>query len=253
MIHEVPTDPGIAFTRCPVVSTATTHKASTTPSSAYSSATNEPSERWTSGTRNTRPYAMKAMASPSTALKTVGGTSRYLMCTPMNTSVSSARIDAAATVRMVSHRNTAGTTKPITHTSSMTPRVFQTSRGEVPKEGTSSASALLRPADQDRDAHATSSLSSFGSINDELGDTEITRAAPLAKWAEKRSCFVFGPRQTGKSSLLRAAFGEPAHSYDLLDSREYARLLASPRRLDEEIPAGTKLVIIDEVRACRTC
>ena len=81
-----------------------------------------------------------------------------------------------------------------------------------------------------------------------MADSSIARLAPLGKWAEKRSCFVFGPRQTGKSSLLRAAFGKGAHRYDLLDSRDYVRLLASPHRLDEEIPQGAGLVIVDEVQ-----
>lgn len=85
-----------------------------------------------------------------------------------------------------------------------------------------------------------------------MADTSarISRAAPLSRWAEKRSFFLFGPRQTGKSSLLRASFGggAPAPYYDLLDSREYGRLLAAPHRLAEEIPKGTRVVVIDEVQ-----
>ncbi len=92
-----------------------------------------------------------------------------------------------------------------------------------------------------------SPLSSFGSMNDEMSDTLVTRAAPLRQWAEKRSCFLFGPRQTGKSSLMRTAFPDVPF-YDLLDHREYARLLAAPQRLSEEIPARSRVAVIDEIQ-----
>lgn len=81
-------------------------------------------------------------------------------------------------------------------------------------------------------------------------DASIIRRAPVAEWAATRSCFIFGPRLTGKSSLLRRLFAGPANApmYDLLDHRDYARLLAAPHRLGEEIPPSARLVVIDEVQ-----
>ncbi len=99
-------------------------------------------------------------------------------------------------------------------------------------------------------------LSSYGILNDEMTDASLPRLAPLAAWAGKKSHFLFGPRLTGKSSLIRKTFLKDAGSrssppvayYDLLDSRQYSRLLADPRRLGEEIGPGTRQVIIDEVQ-----
>ena len=50
------------------------------------------------GARTIRPYAMNAMRRPSTPLMTMGGISRYLTCTQMNTRLSIARTAAATTV-----------------------------------------------------------------------------------------------------------------------------------------------------------
>lgn len=64
------------------------------------------------------------------------------------------------------------------------------------------------------------------------------------------SCFLWGPRQTGKSTLLRALFPE-APTYDLLSAREFRRLAADPGLLSEEcaaLPAGRQPIIIDEIQ-----
>lgn len=66
----------------------------------------------------------------------------------------------------------------------------------------------------------------------------------------KRSCFLWGPRQTGKSTLLRRLFPE-APFYDLLLASEFRRLSANPGLLREEcVAAGRKSapVIIDEIQ-----
>jgi predicted AAA+ superfamily ATPase len=84
-----------------------------------------------------------------------------------------------------------------------------------------------------------------------MADTAIVRRAPVAEWAATRSCFIFGPRLTGKSSLLRRHFAGPGATtpmYDLLDHRDYAKFLAAPHRLGEEIPPSARLVVIDEVQ-----
>jgi predicted AAA+ superfamily ATPase len=74
------------------------------------------------------------------------------------------------------------------------------------------------------------------------------------KLASRESCFLWGPRQTGKSTLLHARFPD-APCYDLLLASEYRRLLNDPGVLRQECEAQgltgkmQKLpVIIDEVQ-----
>lgn len=69
---------------------------------------------------------------------------------------------------------------------------------------------------------------------------------------EQQSTFLWGARQTGKSSYLRGHYRESVY-YDLLDTREITRLTAAPHLLYEEIaalPASEREspVIIDEVQ-----
>ncbi len=72
--------------------------------------------------------------------------------------------------------------------------------------------------------------------------------------SEKHTCFLWGPRQTGKSTLLKRMFPD-AQYYDLLLSDVYARLLRNPSLLREECLAKgldrqtqKYPVIIDEVQ-----
>lgn len=51
----------------------------------------------------------------------------------------------------------------------------------------------------------------------------IERAVPLAKWLAAKSHFLFGPRQTGKTFLVRRAL-PGVRVYDLLDSSVYLAL-----------------------------
>lgn len=67
-----------------------------------------------------------------------------------------------------------------------------------------------------------------------------------------RSIFLFGPRQTGKTTLLRQSFPH-ARWYDLLESDTFFRLSARPRILRDEIlavasAAADSVVIIDEIQ-----
>ncbi len=68
----------------------------------------------------------------------------------------------------------------------------------------------------------------------------------------KHSFFIFGPRQTGKSTLLRSTFPEKGVLYyDLLKSEEYLRLTARPGLFREEVASREKKithVIVDEIQ-----
>ncbi|MDP2630779.1 MAG: DUF4143 domain-containing protein [Candidatus Uhrbacteria bacterium] len=63
------------------------------------------------------------------------------------------------------------------------------------------------------------------------------------------SCFLWGPRQSGKSTLLKSAFPQSPY-YDLLLSDEFERLNRRPALLREELLTHpiTAPVIIDEVQ-----
>lgn len=70
----------------------------------------------------------------------------------------------------------------------------------------------------------------------------------------RESCFLWGARQTGKSTLLRQLF-PGARRYDLLLATEYRRLLTRPQLLREECDAAGLTgesqpapIIIDEVQ-----
>lgn len=67
--------------------------------------------------------------------------------------------------------------------------------------------------------------------------------------AGKETFFLWGPRQTGKSTLLRSAYPD-ALWIDLLKSEEYRRYLERPELLREEIDArkDVRQVVIDEVQ-----
>lgn len=72
--------------------------------------------------------------------------------------------------------------------------------------------------------------------------------------SSRETCFLWGPRQTGKSTLLKQLF-PGAKTYDLLLSGEYQRLLRNPGILREECQAdetlrerGAPPVVIDEVQ-----
>ncbi len=69
---------------------------------------------------------------------------------------------------------------------------------------------------------------------------------------EKQSAFLWGARQTGKSSYLKKHFKESIY-YDLLDTHETIRLTKAPHLLREEILSLPKAqlkkpIIIDEVQ-----
>jgi predicted AAA+ superfamily ATPase len=63
------------------------------------------------------------------------------------------------------------------------------------------------------------------------------------------SFFLFGPRGTGKTALLRERLGDDALFFDLLDSHTYTRLLAHPESLADLIPRDQpQWIVVDEIQ-----
>lgn len=75
----------------------------------------------------------------------------------------------------------------------------------------------------------------------------ITRSLYLAGLVEKKSHFLLGPRQTGKSFLIAQTF-RSARVYDLLDTSVYLTLSQRPQRLAEELTPKNRVVVIDEIQ-----
>ncbi len=76
---------------------------------------------------------------------------------------------------------------------------------------------------------------------------DIQRCVDLRKSLNKKSLFLFGPRQTGKSWLIRKHFHD-CRIYDLLDSETYLLLNQNPKRLEQEIQSQDKIIVIDEIQ-----
>ncbi len=76
--------------------------------------------------------------------------------------------------------------------------------------------------------------------------TYLDRRLQLAPLLERKSFFLFGPRSTGKSTLLRHEF-RSGRVYDLLDQDVFSRLTRRPALLGEEGNLDD-LVIIDEIQ-----
>lgn len=63
----------------------------------------------------------------------------------------------------------------------------------------------------------------------------------------KRSHFLLGPRQTGKTSLIRSQLPE-CKLFNLLESDTYATLQRAPHRLREFCSEPGELIVIDEIQ-----
>jgi len=78
-------------------------------------------------------------------------------------------------------------------------------------------------------------------------ETFVVRALDLPGLIRKKSHFLFGPRQTGKSFLIRHAL-PGVRVYDLLDHATYLALSQQPGRIAEELTAADRVVVIDEIQ-----
>ena len=78
------------------------------------------------------------------------------------------------------------------------------------------------------------------------------RALDLRALVEHRSVFLFGPRQTGKSTLVRHTFPDAA-VYDLLEADTFHQLSTHPEHLRQTLEPGRRIVVIDEIQKCPPC
>jgi len=69
----------------------------------------------------------------------------------------------------------------------------------------------------------------------------------LPSLLEKKSIFLLGPRQTGKSSLIRHTL-KSARVYDLLDTSIFLAMSQNPGRLAQELTPEDRIVVIDEIQ-----
>ena len=79
----------------------------------------------------------------------------------------------------------------------------------------------------------------------------VPRQLDLCAATAKRSCFLFGPRQTGKSMLIRETLPKGTPIFDLLDHGRWLELSADPTRMRQELEAKElrgALVVVDEIQ-----
>ena len=74
----------------------------------------------------------------------------------------------------------------------------------------------------------------------------IPRKMDVASVVQKKSCFLFGPRQCGKSSLVRETMPD-AHVFDLLSSDTFAHLARNSNYIAETC-RDTRPIVIDEIQ-----
>ena len=79
----------------------------------------------------------------------------------------------------------------------------------------------------------------------------IERKLNLNEVLKKKSCFLLGPRQTGKSSLIKHDLAKyPV--YNLLDNETFLKLSHSPQKIRQELKPDKKIIIIDEIQKIPT-
>lgn len=75
----------------------------------------------------------------------------------------------------------------------------------------------------------------------------LDRLLDLPRMVAGKSHFLFGPRQTGKTFLVRRSLPE-ALVFDLLDAATYLGLSRNPERIGEELAGQDRIVVIDEIQ-----
>lgn len=79
----------------------------------------------------------------------------------------------------------------------------------------------------------------------------IARYLDLDSLLAKKSHFLLGPRQTGKSFLISQGL-RGVRIYDLLDTAMYLNLSQRPQRLAEEVLPKDRIIVIDEIQRLPT-
>ena len=78
---------------------------------------------------------------------------------------------------------------------------------------------------------------------------EVERQLQLVPLLAMKSFFLFGPRATGKTTVIRQQLAESATIIDLLDSRYFLRLSSSPYELESLIEAApADIIVLDEIQ-----
>ncbi|MFH1352968.1 MAG: AAA family ATPase [bacterium] len=75
----------------------------------------------------------------------------------------------------------------------------------------------------------------------------VNRIMDICDTVKKKSCFLFGARQTGKTSLISHQLNK-YKVYNLLDNEIFLSLSGNPKRLEQEIQKQDKIIIIDEIQ-----
>ncbi|MDE0355833.1 MAG: AAA family ATPase [Deltaproteobacteria bacterium] len=75
----------------------------------------------------------------------------------------------------------------------------------------------------------------------------IARHLDARELVGQRSCFLFGPRQTGKSTLIRQQLAD-IRTYNLLDQTLFIRLSRNPALIREALTPETRTIVIDEIQ-----
>lgn len=76
---------------------------------------------------------------------------------------------------------------------------------------------------------------------------DIPRILDLPKLLATKSHFLFGPRQTGKTFMIRRQFPK-AKYYNLHETDTFLKFNQAPHRLRQEMTGKDKLVIMDEIQ-----
>ena len=84
-------------------------------------------------------------------------------------------------------------------------------------------------------------------INQSKSGQIVERILDLPTLLQRKSHFLLGPRQTGKTFLIQHTLYD-ARIYDLLDHSVYLALSQDPGRMAQELSAKDKLVVIDEIQ-----
>ena len=83
--------------------------------------------------------------------------------------------------------------------------------------------------------------------NSSDGSPSVHRILNLPALLAKKSHFLLGPRQTGKTFLIQHEL-KNARVYDLLDHSVYLALSQNPARMAQELTPSDRIVVIDEIQ-----